>query len=151
MPTFAAERRFRRTGLSVSALVIVLLFAGLAVAGTPVESIRLTATPGAHVSASAVIHERGAGTQVRIAIRGLEPRGSVRAIVRAGSCARPSASFASVGAGKVANDGTAHLRAAVLFHGTQPVAWSVVTGGDHTIALVAEGRMAACGAIPPAQ
>jgi hypothetical protein len=137
--------------LTVSALVIALLFAGMAVARTPVDRIRLTATPGTHVSASAVIHKKGAGTQVRIAIRGLEPRGSVRAIVRAGTCARPSASFASAGAGKAANDGTAHLKAAVLFHGSQPVAWSTVAGGNHTIALIAEGRMAACGAIPRSQ
>jgi Cu/Zn superoxide dismutase len=116
----------------------LLAAAALALAAAnPTETVQLgklgTVTAG----------QQGSGTLARFSLHGLPAGTRARAVLNAGTCKRPSASFAGAGSARVDPRGRAVWKAKV------PVAWSIVADGGHVFRVVgANGKPLACGVVP---
>jgi hypothetical protein len=137
------SRAFRTAAVVAVACAAV---AAPAFAVNPTEGVRLSAVGGSKVTGLATAGARGKGTHVVFAVRGLRPGAKVRAVMRAGTCAKPGASFAAAGGATANAKGVARWSAAVLFH-WQPVAWSTIADGAHQFSIVGAGTLA-CGVVP---
>lgn len=126
--------------------VAFAVVASVAFGANPTEGVRLTAVGGSKVSGLATAGARGKGTQVSFVVRGLQPGTKVHAVMQAGTCAKPSASFATAGSATADANGVARWSAGVRFHG-QPVGWSTIADGAHHFSIVGARRLA-CGAVP---
>ena len=120
--------------------------AATAFAHGPTEGVKLSAVGSSRVSGLATAGQRGKGTRVVFTVRGLQPGAKVRAVMQAGTCAKPGASFATAGKATANASGVARWSADVLFHG-MPVAWSTISDGAHHFSIVGVGRLA-CGVVP---
>jgi hypothetical protein len=127
--------------------VIALLLAVAAIAANPTETIKLKPVGGAGVSGTATMGARGSGTHAVLALRGLAANGSVRALLHAGTCRRPSASFASIGSASANAGGVARWSSTIRFR-MEPVSWTTVADGAHVVAIVSGAKVVACGVIP---
>lgn len=87
-------------------------------------------------------------TQVVLDIGGLQPGATVEASLHAGSCDVPGASAAALPGLTADAMGRATATGMVLFRGTENVAFSTITDGDHIIRITSGGSEAACGSIP---
>jgi hypothetical protein len=132
--------------IALAAVLAAGLLAGSAAAGGPAKA-RLQPAGSSRVAGTATLTARGAGTTVALALRGLRPRASFHALLHAGTCARSGASFALVAAAKADATGTVRSSGSVLFH-AQPVGIRTIADGGHVIAVVAGGRVVACGVVP---
>jgi hypothetical protein len=121
--------------------------ASAATAANPTETIRLKPMSGARVTGTATMGAHGSGTRAALVVRGLGARASARALVHAGTCSRPSASFASAGSATAGAHGVARWTGSVRFR-AQPVAWTTIADGAHVLAIVSGQGVVACGAIP---
>jgi hypothetical protein len=79
---------------------------------------------------------------LRFSLHGLKPGSSVRAVVNAGTCRRPGASFLGAGGAQSGSTARAAWRANVR------LAWSTAADGSHVVRVIVDGRAVACGAIP---
>lgn len=113
----------------------------------PYVHVKLRPTAGSGVSGSALVAAKSDGTRVTVTLYGLAPKAAVRAFLHAGTCARPSASFAAIVSARATATGSASATGAILFHGA-PVSFIGVADGEHIVTVVAGSRVAACGAIP---
>jgi hypothetical protein len=127
--------------------VIALVLVAAAIAANPTETIKLEPVGGAAVRGTATLGARGSGTHAVLAIRGLAANGTVRALLHAGTCRRPSASFASIGSASANAGGVARWGSAIRFR-TDPVSWTSVADGAHVVAIVSGAKVVACGVIP---
>jgi hypothetical protein len=132
-------------------LSIVLVAATLATASpaaAPVETVVLKPIAST-VKGTATVGVAATGTaaRARFALTGLRPGVLVRAVVQAGTCERPSASFAAAGTARATADGKARSSARVAIAG-RPVSWSTISDGGHVVSVITEGRAVACGPIP---
>ena len=116
--------------------MLAVALAALSLATVPTEGVGF----GTHGRA---VHDANG---VSFTLRGLPAGADARAVLQAGTCTHPSASFASVGSGHVAANGRAAWTSRIRFHG-RPVAWSTVADGKHVLRILAGGRVVACGAI----
>lgn len=143
-------KRRQQTGrgwlVAVLTVIAVLLLPATALAIETVP-LNLDAVGGSGVSGSAVLTPAGEGTNVTLEIQGLPAGGDARAVMTAGTCAQPSASFASLPNLKADSNGKATATGAILFHGTEPVALATVADGQHVISIQTD-RVVACGVIP---
>src|SRR5882672_4922013 len=113
------SRVLRATAVLAVAFVAV---ATAAFAVNPTEGVKLSAVGGSKVSGLATAGARAKGTHVVFVVRGLQPGAKVRAVMQAGKCAKPSASFGTAGSATADAEGVARWSANVLFRGL-PVAW----------------------------
>ncbi|HKP18960.1 MAG TPA: hypothetical protein VJT84_10800 [Gaiellaceae bacterium] len=116
----------------------------LYVTRAPRESVRLTA---ASVRGTVSYQGVGKGTFVWVRLSRLPARASVRVLLQAGTCARPSASFAVVGSGRATRAGAFASSGLLRFRGASVEA-ATVADGRHVFAVVANGRRVACAPIP---
>jgi hypothetical protein len=100
------------------------------------------------VSGTATLIAAGDGTTVELDIKSLAPGADARATMHANTCAMPSASFAALPDLKADATGRATATGSVLFRGTETVALTTMTDGEHIIAIQAGGQVVACGVIP---
>jgi hypothetical protein len=137
------SRVFRTAAVAAVACAAV---AAAALAVNPTEGVRLSAVGGSKVTGLATAGALGKGTHVVFVVRGLRPGAKVRAAMQAGTCRKPSASFATAGGASADAKGVARWSAAVLFRG-QPVAWSTIADGAHHFSIVGASALA-CGVVP---
>ncbi len=132
-------------------LVMALLLVPLsALAQGQVEEqvgLNLDAVGGSGVSGSALIKPAGDGTNVTLEVQGLPSGATARAVMNAGTCAQPSASFATLPNLQADSNGKATATGAILFHGTEPVSLATVADGQHIISIATD-KVVACGVIP---
>jgi hypothetical protein len=128
------------------AVAVFAVAATAAFAINPTEGVKLSADAGSTVSGLATAGRRGKGTHVVFVVRGLQPGAKVRGVMQAGTCAKPSASFATAGSATADAKGVARWSAGVLFRG-EPVAWSTISDGAHHFSVVGVRRLA-CGVVP---
>lgn len=142
------RRQQRGKGLLVALLTVIALLllpaTALAIETVP---LNLDAVGGSGVSGGAVLTPAGEGTNVTLEIQGLPAGADARAIMTAGTCAQPSASFASLPNLKADSSGKATATGAILFHGSEPVALAAIADGQHVISILTD-RVVACGVIP---
>jgi hypothetical protein len=139
------SRVLRATAVLAVAFVAIAV-ASAAFAVNPTEGVKLSAVGGSKVTGLATAGQRGKGTHVVFVVRGLEPGAKVRAVMHAGRCAKPGASFATAGTATADAKGVARWSAGVLFRG-EPVAWSTISDGAHHFSIVGARRLA-CGVVP---
>jgi Cu/Zn superoxide dismutase len=130
----------------IAILVAALATAGAALAVNPTETVMLQAA-GSPVTGTVTAGASGKGTRVLLRLRGLPAKARVQAVFQAGTCARPSASFAAAGSAVADAKGSVAWRGTVRFHGA-PVSWKTAADGGHLIAVVVGGKVVACGVIP---
>lgn len=123
-----------------------LAAAGGAVEAKPYERI-LFRSPTAQ--GDAVVASTGDTTAARVTVtlRRLKPGASVSILLRAGTCKQPSASLTRVLAGTADAAGSLRKSARVVFRG-EPVPFSTIADGLHTLSVVVNGRTAACTSVP---
>lgn len=151
----ARPARAGRSTLAAVAAVAAALAAATALAGAgaaaadtiPTERVLLRPLAQSGVSGSAVVGARGEGTRVVLALRGLEAGAKVRALLLAGTCRKPSASFAEIAAGKATAAGRYAVTGSVRYRG-EPVGITTTMDGGHLVMIVAGGKQVACGVIP---
>ena len=124
-----------------------LTLCSAAAAVNPYVHVVLRPSGGSGVSGSALVAAKNDGTRVTVTLYGLAPKAAVRATLHAGSCAKPSASFAAIVSTKATAAGGASAAGRVLFHG-EPVSFIGIADGEHTITVIAGSRVVACGAVP---
>jgi hypothetical protein len=101
------------------------------------------------VAGTAVVTQAFSGTNIVLSLRGLAPRASIRALLDAGTCARPGASVAPIVEARATRAGALRVTGRAFFR-SRPVAYETVADGGHVIRIVAGGRTVACGAVPMA-
>jgi hypothetical protein len=139
----------RLAALPGALLVGALLAAPGALAeAAPTLTVDLVPAAKTKVVASANVTAQGKGTAIAIRVHGLKLGTRVRAILRAGTCHAPSASFASIASGTVGSNATALLHGTVRSRGTDPVAFDTVADGSHTISVLTDAGVIACGRVP---
>ncbi len=109
--------------------------------------LNLDAVGGSGVSGTALLTPAGEGPNVTLEIQGLPAGADARAVMNAGTCAQPSASFATLPNLKADSNGKATASGSILFHGTEPVALATVADGQHIISIQTD-QVVACGVIP---
>lgn len=138
-----------------AAAAMTALAGGAALAGAgpaaadviPTERVLLQPLAKSGVSGSAVVGAHGEGTRVVLTLRGLKPGTAVRALLLAGTCSRPGASFAEIATGKATPKGRFATTGSVRYRG-EPVSIVTSADGDHMVMIVAGGKQVACGMIP---
>lgn len=141
------KRRALQLLPAAAAVVAALALGPAASAVNPYVHVALRPSGGSGVSGSALVAAKKDGTRVTVTLYGLAPRTAVRATLHAGTCAKPSASFAVILSTKATATGGASA-AAQLVLGGKPVSYFDVADGEHTITIIAGSRVVACGAVP---
>jgi predicted lipoprotein with Yx(FWY)xxD motif len=134
--------------------VLALAFAASALSGAsighaadpPSETVQLGPQRGSHVVGTAVVAAEGAGTVVRVSVKGLAPRVRVVAKVRSGTCSSLGAASGLIASGRSDARGRFRARRAVTFHGA-PVAYDGIADGEHVITIAGRSRVVACGIV----
>lgn len=141
------KRRQRiRIRLLGALLLVVALLPATALAEEQVP-LNLDAVGGSGVSGTALLMPAGEGTNVTLEVQGLPAGADARAVMNAGTCAQPSASFAALPNLKADSSGKATAHGSILFHGTDPVALATIADGQHIISIQTD-KVVACGVIP---
>jgi hypothetical protein len=109
--------------------------------------VQLESVDGSEISGTATLSVAGEGTNVVLDIKGLTPAATAQGTIHAGTCATPSASFASLPELKADATGKATATGSVRFRGTEDVALTTMTDGEHIIVIQSEEDVA-CGVIP---
>ena len=135
--------RWLGIGLAVLALLLV---AGMVMAQETV-SVQLDPVDGSGVSGTATLSAAGEGTDIALDIQGLPPGAVARGTMQAGTCAMPSASFATLPDLQADATGRATATGSVLFRATEKVALATMADGEHILAIQTE-QVVACGVIP---
>ena len=132
------------------AVLLAALLLGLAGPARAQQSLTVSIEPlaGSTVRGSAVLVSEAGGARVSLELAGLRPGASYPARLQAGSCAQPSASFASLPTLAADAGGRAAGSALVLFRGSQPVPLATLADGEHVILLSLADSAVACGPIP---
>ena len=144
------SRHALRVGPAASAVVAVvaaLALAPVASAVNPYVHVSLRQRGSSGVSGSAVVAAKSDGTRVTLTLYNLAPKAVVRAFLHAGTCAKPSASLATIVSTKATAAGGVST-AAQLVLGGKPVSYFDIADGDHLITISAGSRVVACGAVP---
>jgi predicted lipoprotein with Yx(FWY)xxD motif len=115
-------------------------------AGPPTQTVQLGPQRGSHVVGTAVVAAEGAGTIVRLSLKGLAPRTRVVARVRSGTCASLGAGSGLIARGKSDARGRFRVRHGVTFQGA-PVAYGTIADGGHVITIASRSRVVACGVV----
>lgn len=133
----------------LGALTLVLALLPLPAAAQGIETVPLNLDPVGRsgVSGSAVLTPAGGGTNVTLEVEGLPGGADAQAILNAGTCAQPSASFVALPGLKADSSGKATATGPILFHGTDPVALATIADGQHIISFKTD-KIVACGVIP---
>ena len=122
-------------------------------AGPPTATVQLGPQRGSHVVGTAVVSAEGAGTVVRLSLKGLRPRVRIVARVRSGTCTSLGAGAGRIASGKSDARGRFRVQHAVTFH-EMPVAYDTIADGEHVITIASRSRVVACGVVgtatPPA-
>jgi hypothetical protein len=129
------------------AFLVAAATTSAAAAADPTDTVRLRPLAHSTVGGTAILAARGAGTSIVLRLHGLAPGASVRWLLHAGTCRRPSASVAIVGTGTADRVGRLARAGSVRFRG-EPLRMAIVADGDHLLTIVENGRVVACGAIP---
>jgi hypothetical protein len=111
-------------------------------------TVQLDPVGDSGVSGTAVLIAAGDVTNVELDIKGYAPGADARSAMHAGTCAMPSASFATLPDLKADATGRATATGSVLFRGTENVTLATMADGEHIIAIQAGGQVVACGVIP---
>jgi hypothetical protein len=129
-------------------MLSMLIVAVTLATAAPVETVVLEPIASS-VKGTATVGVAATGTaaRARFALTGIRPGVLVRAVVLAGTCKRPSASFAAAGAARATADGRARWSARVAIAGS-PVSWTTIADGNQVVTVISGGRTAACAAIP---
>ena len=115
-------------------------------ANPPTATVELGPQRGSHVVGTAVVTAEGAGTVVRLSLKGLAPRVRVVARVRSGTCASLGAGSGLIARGTSDARGRFRVKRAVTFHGA-PVADDSIADGGHVITIAGRSRVVACGVV----
>src|SRR5713101_4969699 len=145
-------RLLQVTGLRlprISLVVLALLLLPGIVMAQEAVTVRLDPVGGSGVSGTATLSARD-GAMVALDIKGLALGAAARGTMQAGTCAMPSASFATLPDLKADATGRARAIGSVLYHGTENVALATMADGEHIIAIQAGQVWVACGVIPDA-
>ncbi len=143
-------KRRQPTGKRLLGALLLILALLLLPATTLAEEqvgLNLDAVGGSGVSGGAVLTPAGDGTNVTLEIQGLPAGAEARAVMTAGTCAQPGASFATLPNLKADTNGKAKASGSILFHGTDPVSLATVADGQHMISIQPD-KVVACGVIP---
>jgi hypothetical protein len=148
--------RKRRRIATVALVVAGFALAVAAVAGAaqredgrPVPTAVLRSVGGSGVDGSASFGPYPRGTNAALVVHGLRPRAFARARLHAGtSLKRLSASFAPLPDLYANGMGTARVQGRVLFRGIYDIELADVADGEHSVVVVARGRIVAFGRIP---
>ena len=132
---------------STVAVVAALALSPLASAVNPYVHVSLRPRGGSGVTGSTLVAAKGDGTRVTLTLYGLAPRAAVRALLKAGTCAKSSASVVTIASTKATAAGGANATAQLLARGKQ-ISYFDVADGDHIITIVAGSRVVACGVVP---
>jgi hypothetical protein len=129
--------------------LLVLAFLLLPAIGMAQEEVMVQLEPvgGSGVSGTAALTAAGDGTYVALDVAGLAPGAAARGTMQAGTCAQPSASFATLPDLSADAAGHATASGSVLFHATENVALDTMADGEHIIAIHTD-QVVACGVIP---
>jgi hypothetical protein len=136
----------RLVGSALVALALLLL-PGMVVAQEAV-TVQLDPVGESGVSGTATLTAAGEGTDVMLDVEGLASGAEARATMHAGTCAMPSASFATLPDLTADETGAATATGSVLFREMEHVALTTMADGEHIIAIQAGGEIVACGVIP---
>ncbi len=137
----------RRVAMPLLGLALVLLVAGPVLAQEPVR-VRLDPAGSSGVSGTATLTATNGGTSATLEIAGLPAGAASSAQLHAGTCAQPSASFASMPSVTADSNGRGTATGPVRFRGDQDVPLQTFVDGDHVIVVTGLGRVLACGSIP---
>ncbi len=131
----------------------LLIQAGLVSAQEPI-TVLLQPVADSGVSGTAMLTSGEGGDVVNVDIAGLAPDTSYRALLQAGTCDSPSASFGELGTLEPDPEGAASLVAGTARMSAAGASIDLVvsnlTDGDHIISIVGPGIIA-CGSIPAAE
>ena len=141
------SRHTLRVGTATLAVVAALVLAPLAAAVNPYVHVSLRQRGGSGVTGSAVVAAKSDGTRVTLTLYGLAPKSAVRALLNAGTCAKPSASFTLIVSAKATAAGGVSSAAQLALGGKQ-VSFFDVADGEHVIRITAGSQVVACGAVP---
>lgn len=143
------EKRQHTIKRLIGTLLLLLTLLLLPATALAIETVplNLDAVGGSGVSGGAVVTPAGEGTNVTLEIQGLPAGGEARAVMTAGTCAQPGASFATLPNLKADASGKATATGPILFRGTDPVALAAVADGQHVISIQTD-KVVACGVIP---
>ena len=108
--------------------------------------VALDPSAGAKIIASATVTAVAHGTQVTFDVSHVPPHAKLRAVLNAGSCAHPSASFADAGEATSSSAGRATWTSRITFR-SMPVLWRDISGRGHVLILLVNGKAEACGSI----
>ena len=109
--------------------------------------VQIESLDGPGVSGTATLSGVGEGTHVVLDIIGLTPGATIQSSMHAGTCAMPSASFASLPESQADVTGNAMVAGSILFRGTEEIGLVTMTDGEHILVIQGEGVIA-CGVIP---
>ena len=128
-------------------LVILAVLSTEQVVAQGTTTVLLKPIAGSNVQGTALLTAAGDGTQVQLKVDGLPPGSPVRAMLQGGTCAAPGLSAAPLPALDADATGVATVSGPILFRGTEPVALSGLTDGEHIITVMGENGLLACGLI----
>lgn len=134
--------------------LVVLLVAAALMLSTRVAMAESTFTVpfsplgNSGVEGWAVLTAAGEGTDASLDITGLSAGAVATVTLRAGTCAAPGASFATLPDLAADASGRATASGQVLFRGTESVALSAIADGEHIMFVSQSGQQVACAWIP---
>ncbi len=118
-----------------------------AVAQQPV-TVQLDPVAESGVSGTANLTAQDGATEASLEVTGLTPGSTAQSSLHAGTCDQASASFTAITELTAGDNGVATASGPVLFRGSDDVALTTMTDGDHIIAISSAGQLLACGSIP---
>jgi|GEM_PF-6379945 len=135
--------------LPYSPAVTTLPFAPDGSIGPAIVVVRIEPAGGSKVRGAAIVFGRGTEGEAHVSLHvtGLTQGTPAEATLHAGTCAAPSASFASLPEMRVDGSGMGTASGPALFRDAETVELATVADGDHIISISQSGRVVACGRI----
>jgi hypothetical protein len=139
--------RTRLALLAAAALAVLALAAAAAAAPQLAEGVTFKPVAKSGVAGTGTVTWNGIGTGVVVRVSGLKPGSTARVLLRTGRYPKLSASFATAVNLKADARGRARASSAIRYR-NEPVAFQIVTDGDHVLTVVANGKVVAIATIP---
>jgi hypothetical protein len=139
--------RTRLALLAAAALAVLAIAAAAAAAPQLAEGVTFKPVAKSGVAGTGTVTWNGIGTGVVVRVSGLKPGSTARVLLRTGRYPKLSASFATAVTLKADARGRARASSAIRYR-NEPVAFQIVTDGDHVLTVVANGKVVAIATIP---
>ena len=148
---FAALRGWGAVAALVAGIAVALTMSATQTALAQAVTVHLAPVAGSGASGAATLVAEGEATRASLDVGGLTPGVRYLSQVHAGSCDQPSASFTNLPELEADAKGRASASGYVRFRGTEDIALTDLTDGDHVIIIGLPGEPLACGSIPALQ